>query len=186
MARACIREELASKFRDDIRDLMDLWETQMGVAPLDNAVNTKGTRPGANPCVHATRRLCASNTFFSGERGYARSHPSPQTRTTNTQRGGGGARWVAVASAVAVGGGATQTRVQTSGFCMRVGNSPDLRASEKGGGRGRIDERETERAEEGVRKGETERGKEKREGVRVRQRRKLREREAVYVYMADT
>lgn len=90
MARACIREELTSKFRDDIRDLMDLWETQMGVAPLDNAVNTKGTRPGANPCVHATRRLCASNTFFSGERGYARSHPSPQTRTTNTQGGGRG------------------------------------------------------------------------------------------------
>lgn len=92
--------------------------------------------------------------------------------------------------AVAVGGGATQTRVQTSGFCMRVGNSPDLRESEKGGGRGRIDERETERATEGARKGETR--EERRQGkgwrVRARQRRRLREREreAVYVYMADT
>lgn len=45
-------EELTSKFRDDIRDLMDLRETQAGVAPLDNAVNTKGTRPGVYPCVH--------------------------------------------------------------------------------------------------------------------------------------
>lgn len=61
---------------------------------------------------------------------------------------------MAVASAVAVGGGATQTRVQTSGFCMRVGNSPDLRASEKAGW-SRTDRREgdRERAEEGDEKG---------------------------------
>lgn len=46
---------LTSKFRDDSRDLMDLRETQAGVALLDNAVNTKGTRPGVYPCV-CTRR----------------------------------------------------------------------------------------------------------------------------------
>ncbi|KYQ57090.1 hypothetical protein ALC60_04079, partial [Trachymyrmex zeteki] len=47
-----------------------------GVAPLDNAVNTKGTGPSA-------------------------IHPTPQTRTTNTQ---GAVRWVAVALAVVVRG----------------------------------------------------------------------------------
>lgn len=56
IARTCIIcEGLTSKFRDDSRDLMDLRETQTGVAPLDNAVNTKGTRPGVYPCV-CTRR----------------------------------------------------------------------------------------------------------------------------------
>lgn len=83
---------------------------------------------------------------------------------------------------VVVGGGGTQTRVQTSGFCMRVGNSPDLRGSEKRGW-SRTNRREEERIAEGARKGETDRGKEKRgEG----ETEKEIEREAVYVYMADT
>jgi len=62
---------------------------------------------------------------------------------------------------------------------MRVGNSPDLRGSEKGGGRERIDEREIKRIAERARKREIERGKEKGE-TKVRQRRRLRESICIY------
>lgn len=97
-----------NKFRDNIRDLMDFWgeETRKArVAPLDNAVNTKETRLRHQTLsVHATRRLCASNTFFSGERDYARSHPPrrhvPPThaeeedaRRSGSGVGGGGRGW---------------------------------------------------------------------------------------------
>ncbi|KYM97501.1 hypothetical protein ALC62_11795 [Cyphomyrmex costatus] len=132
---------------------MDLRETQAGVAPLDNAVNTKGTGPGAAPSSVCTRRAA-----------YVHLTHSLAVRPVSAAMRGGAARWVAVALAVAVEGGATQTRVQTSSFCMRVGNSPDLRGSEKAGGREQTDVRKTERTAEGARKGETERGKEKGRG----------------------
>lgn len=114
----------------------------MGIAPLDNTVNTKGTKPGATsvPLCTRSRRLCASNTFFSGEHGYARSRPPRRHVPANTQ-GNLGEREVTVALAVAVGGGVTQTRVQTSGFCIRVGNLvvESEREREKGDGCGRLD-----------------------------------------------
>lgn len=179
IARACcICEGLTLKFRDDIRDLMDLRETQAGVAPLDNAVNTKGTRPGVYPCV-CTRRaayvhLTHSLAVSAAMRGLPRRHVPP------TQRGplmGGGS---------VDGGGRGWCNTNTSAnfgllyACWELAG-PE---SERERGWSRTDRREWQRGPaKGARKGETERGKEKEEDEGEIEKKIERE---VYVYMADT